>query len=65
MLRKFSQHFGEIFTNFKPRKSEKAFYSKEGIPECMPECYHNVSVVEAYKEYYKIEKLPFARYKVV
>ena len=50
---------------FKPRKSEKAFYSKEGIPECMPECYHNVSVVEAYKEYYKIEKLPFARYKVV
>jgi len=38
-------------------------YSKEGIPECMPEEYRCESVVDAYQMYYMVEKMGFARYK--
>jgi hypothetical protein len=50
-------------TNFEARRSETAFYSKEGIPECMPEQYRCESVVDAYQMYYMMEKMQFARYK--
>lgn len=50
-------------TTFEERRSEKAHYSKEGIPECMPEQYWSDSVVDAYQMYYMMEKMRFARYK--
>jgi hypothetical protein len=50
-------------TKFEVRRSETAFYSKEGIPECMPEQYRCESVVDAYQMYYMMEKMQFARYK--
>ena len=48
---------------FEERRSETAYYSQEGIPECMPEEYRCPSVVEAYQMYYMVEKFSFARYK--
>ena len=50
-------------SHFEERKSEKAYYSKEGIPECMPEQYHRESIVDAYQLYYMMDKMSFARYK--
>jgi hypothetical protein len=49
--------------HFEERKSETAYYSREGIPECMPEEYRCESVVDAYQMYYMVEKMEFARYK--
>jgi hypothetical protein len=49
--------------HFEERKSETAFYSQEGIPECMPEQYRCESVVDAYQMYYMMEKMEFARYR--
>lgn len=49
--------------HFEERKSATAYYSQEGIPECMPEQYRRQSVVDAYQLYYMVEKLSFARYK--
>jgi hypothetical protein len=50
-------------SHFKERRSDSAFYSKEGIPECMPESYRQGGIVEAYQLYYMMEKIQFARYK--
>jgi hypothetical protein len=49
---------------FEERKSETAYYSKEGVPECMPEQYRQYSIVDAYQLYYMMEKMSFARYKI-
>jgi len=51
-------------SHFEERKSETAYYSREGIPECMPEEYRCPSVVGAYQMYYMVEKMGFARYKI-
>ena len=50
-------------SHFEERRSETAYYSVEGIPECMPEQYRCPSVVDAYQMYYMMEKMGFARYK--
>ncbi len=50
-------------SHFEERKSETAYYSMEGIPECMPEQYKSPDLVSAYKMYYVADKAPFARYK--
>jgi len=50
-------------SNFEDKKSETAYYSSEGIPECMPEIFHRPSIVEAYQLYYMVDKMSFARYK--
>ena len=41
-------------------KSEKAYYSVQDIPECMPEEHWNPDVTEAYRSYYKTKT--FARF---
>ena len=51
-------------SHFEERRSETAYYSSEGIPECMPDAYRCPSVIEAYKKYYTTEKSQFARYKL-
>jgi len=51
-------------SRFEDRKSETAYYSDEGIPECMPEQYRCPSIVDAYQMYYMMEKMQFARYKI-
>jgi hypothetical protein len=48
---------------FEKRVSETAYYSKEGIPECMPEEYRHANITDAYQMYYMMEKMKFARYK--
>lgn len=48
---------------FEEHKSDTAYYSIEGIPECMPKVYHSPSITEAYKKYYVGDKSSFARYK--
>lgn len=50
-------------SSFTARKSDTAYYSKEGIPECMPDDYKHENVVDAYQMYYMMEKMQFARYK--
>ena len=50
-------------SHFEHHRSETAYYSQEGIPECMPEQYRCESVVDSYQLYYMVEKLSFARYK--
>lgn len=64
-----AEHLLWLFTNhpcsFEERKSETAYYSSEGIPECMPEEYRQESIVDAYQLYYMAEKMSFARYKEV
>lgn len=50
--------------HFEERKSETAYYSNQGIPECMPEEYRSENIVDAYKMYYMMEKMIFARYRV-
>jgi hypothetical protein len=50
-------------SHFEKRHSETAYYSEEGIPECMPEHYRGSSIVDAYQLYYMVEKMSFARYK--
>jgi len=50
-------------SHFEERRSETAYYSDEGIPECMPEQYRQRSIVDAYQLYYMVEKMSFARYK--
>jgi len=52
-------------SNFEERRSETAYYSLEGIPECMPEEYRRPSIVDAYQLYYMMDKMSFARYKEV
>ena len=52
-------------SNFEERRSETAYYSVEGIPECMPEQYRQPSIVDAYQLYYMVEKMSFARYKYI
>jgi hypothetical protein len=49
-------------TRFTERRSPTAYYSREGIPECMPEQYRSPSITEAYQLYYMVDKMPFARY---
>lgn len=51
-------------SHFEEHKSETAYYSREGIPECMPEEYRRESIVEAYQIYYMMDKMSFARYKI-
>ena len=53
-----------IPSHFEERRSETAYYSQEGIPECMPEEYRGVGVVDAYRMYYMMDKMSFARYKI-
>lgn len=48
--------------HFEERRSETAYYSVEGIPECMPEEYRCPNVVDAYQMYYMMDKMRFARY---
>jgi len=50
-------------SHFEERKSGTAYYSNEGIPECMPEEYKSKNVVDAYQLYYMVDKMGFARYK--
>jgi len=50
-------------SHFEERRSDTAYYSKEGIPECMPDVYRGESIVDAYQMYYMMEKMGFARYK--
>jgi hypothetical protein len=50
-------------SHFEERRSDTAFYSKEGIPECMPDDYKRESVVDAYQMYYMMDKMQFARFK--
>lgn len=45
---------------FTLKKSEKAYYSIQGIPECMPEEYFNTDITIAYQSYYKTKT--FARF---
>ena len=52
-------------SNFEERRSETAYYSQEGIPECMPEEYRRPSIVDAYQLYYMMDKMSFARYKIL
>ena len=47
-------------TSFGSIKSEKAFYSVQGIPECMPEEHWNPDITQAYRSYYKTKT--FARF---
>jgi hypothetical protein len=42
------------------KKSEKAYYSIQGIPECMPEEHWDPDIVKAYQSYYKTKT--FARF---
>src|SRR6056300_311181 len=49
--------------HFEMHTSDTAYYSREGIPECMTEMYHTSSITDAYQMYYMIEKMQFARYK--
>ena len=49
--------------HFEERRSDTAYYSEEGIPECMPEQYRQPSIVDSYQLYYMVEKMSFARYK--
>lgn len=56
--------YNHVPDTFEERKSPKAYYSKEGIPECMPEEYHCENIIDAYKMYYKNEKMKFARYTI-
>jgi hypothetical protein len=51
-------------SHFEERRSDTAYYSQEGIPECMPEEYRCPSVVDGYQMYYMMEKMVFARYKI-
>ena len=51
-------------SHFEERKSETAYYSQEGIPECMPEHFRRPSIVEAYQLYDMVDKMHFARYKI-
>jgi hypothetical protein len=78
LTREYTRRYGKVHTcarhlmwlldhhpcHFEERRSETAYYSAEGIPECMPEQYRRSSIVEAYQLYYMIEKMSFARYKV-
>ena len=50
-------------STFEERRSDTAYYSKEGIPECMPEQYRCESIVDACQLYYMMDKMSFARYK--
>ena len=50
-------------SHFEEKRSATAYYSVEGIPECMPEQYRCLSVVDAYQMYYMMEKMGFARYR--
>ena len=63
-----AQHLAWLHENrpshFKERKSETAYYSEEGIPECMPEQYRRPSITDAYRMYYMMDKMSFARYKI-
>jgi hypothetical protein len=61
-----SKHIMWLFTNVpvdfgESTRSEKAYYSVQGIPECMPEEHWNPDIVQAYKSYYKTKT--FARYR--
>lgn len=50
-----SKHIAWLYDNipktFDETKSEKSYYSNEGIPECMPEKYHHPSIVVSYQRY--------------
>jgi uncharacterized protein YbaR (Trm112 family) len=48
---------------FEEHTSDTAYYSREGIPECMPEEYRQPSVIDAYQLYYMVDKMSFARYQ--
>jgi len=77
LTNEYTKRFGKVHTcaehlswlmnhhpsHFEERKSETAFYSREGIPECMPEPYKRENIVDAYQMYYMMEKMQFARYK--
>ena len=77
LTREYTRRYGKIHTcaehltwllenhpsHFEERHSDTAYYSAEGIPECMPEQYRRPSIVEAYQLYYMVEKMSFARYK--
>ena len=62
-----AEHLKWLYTNhpstFTQRKSDTAYYSEEGIPECMPEEYKTKSIIQAYQMYYMMDKMGFARYK--
>jgi hypothetical protein len=62
-----AKHLTWLYNNqpshFDERRSETAYYSQEGIPECMPEQYRQLGIVDAYQLYYMVEKMSFARYK--
>jgi hypothetical protein len=51
-------------SQFEEKRSDTAYYSKEGVPECMPDDYKGESLVDAYQMYYMMEKMSFARYKI-
>src|SRR6056300_141967 len=56
-------------SHFELRKSPKAYYATNDvlpgltpIPECMPDDYKMPSIIDAYKMYYMMDKMEFARY---
>jgi hypothetical protein len=51
-------------SHFEEHRSETAYYSNEGIPECMPDQYKCPGVVDGYQMYYMMDKMSFARYKI-
>jgi hypothetical protein len=61
------EHLRWLKTNVPPHFdehiSDTAYYSVQGIPECMPAAYHCPNVIEAYRKYYVNDKASFARYK--
>jgi len=77
LAREYTHRFGKVHTceqhlhwlkehvpsHFEEHKSDTAYYSIQGIPECMPEGYRSPDVTEAYRKYYIEEKSIFARYK--
>lgn len=61
-----------IPTFYEQRISDKAYYATDDIPdgltpipECMPEKYKTTSIIDAYKKYYSMEKMKFARFTTV
>jgi hypothetical protein len=77
LAKEYTKRFGKVHTcehhlnwlhdnipsHFDQHVSETAYYSIQGIPECMPESYRTPDVTEAYRKYYVAEKSAFARYK--
>tara|TARA_A100001234_G_scaffold221098_1_gene235848 strand:+ start:920 stop:1459 length:540 start_codon:yes stop_codon:yes gene_type:complete len=77
LSKEYTKRYGKIHTceehlrwlkdnvppHFDEHISDTAYYSVQGIPECMPAAYHCPDVIDAYRKYYINDKASFARYK--